>query len=153
MYHERREHDKQRARAREKMRIKVDRRANKKDRMPAASLREHQAPQIKKYSRSHAHYSTGKSAAPLTKVMPGISHRFGPVEEAHGTSPVTNGTGDSTTNSKRKSRSNITQSKNYKEASEDSEDDQPLVSLVSLTSASVTYIKQGQKATHHGQGD
>jgi DNA topoisomerase I len=58
-------------------------------------------------------------------VQPGISLRFGPVDDmdVDDNGPQTNGLA----NGKRKSRASVGTSKTYKEASSESEDDKPLV--------------------------
>lgn len=58
------------------------------------------------------------------KIEPGISVRYGPVDEMDVDGAVE---GSAVANGKRKSRSSIGNAKSYKEPSSESEDDMPLV--------------------------
>ena len=75
----------------------------------------------------------GKPSAKNDHVKPGISVRYGPVDDMDVDGPATNGASNGTLNAKRKSRSSIGNSKSYKEASSESEDDRPLVRPVENT--------------------
>ena len=98
-----------------------------------------------KFSSFSAHNQSGKGPKSMEKipksvdkavgqsskndqVKPGISVRYGPVDDIKKGGPATNGAVNGVA-AKRKSRSSIGNSKSYKEASSESEDDRPLVRI------------------------
>ena len=71
--------------------------------------------------------AVGTKSSSKNQVKPGISHRYGPVSEMNGDGQNKKPTVNGDSNAKRKSRSSVGDSKNYKEASSESESDRPLV--------------------------
>ena len=71
--------------------------------------------------------AVGTKSNSKSQVKPGISHRYGPVSEMNGDGQSKKPTVNGDSNAKRKSRSSVGDSKNYKEASSESESDKPLV--------------------------
>ena len=75
----------------------------------------------------------GNSGSKNSQVKPGISRRYGPVDEMNGDDPSNKPTINGDSNAKRKSRSSAGNSKNYKEASSESEEERPQVCQLSLS--------------------
>ena len=71
--------------------------------------------------------NTGNPPSKKDSVEPGVSLRYGPADESGSSGSISKPTVNGDTNAKRKARSSIGASKNYREASSESEDDRPLV--------------------------